>query len=83
VRAPVKRRRILIFALLAKVGELGEKEGGGEEGGGEAVAAGFPVARGSMAEAVGRAMEAAGRAVERGLEAGAEGWRRLAEAGSA
>jgi hypothetical protein len=85
VRAPAKRRRILVFALLAKVRELGEEdegevEGGGETvAGGEAVAAGFPVAKGSIAEAVGRALEAVGRAMERGLEAGMEGWRRLAE----
>jgi nanoRNase/pAp phosphatase (c-di-AMP/oligoRNAs hydrolase) len=80
VRAPAKRRRILVFALLAKVGELGEEDEG-EVGGGETVAAGFPVAKGSIAEAVGRALEAAGRAMERGLGAGTEGWRRLAEEG--
>ena len=80
--APAKRRRILLFALLAKVREPGGDEDE-EEGRGETVAAGFPVAKGSIAEAVGRAMEAVGRAMERGLGAGMEGWRRLAEEGGA
>lgn len=77
MRAPVKRRRILIVALLAKVKEPAEEKRRGET----TVAAGFPVAKGSIAEAVGRMLEAGGKAMEKGLEAGMEGWRRLLEEG--
>ena len=78
MRARVKRGRILIVALLAKVKEPAEEK---KRRGETTVAAGFPVAKGSMAEAVGRALEAGGKAMEKGLEAGMEGWRRLAEEG--